>query len=76
MDNTSTTAHGENLSQLPRRAVDSPPRLRAKCVGFDAALHIAPTRAVAGAAGGFVAPKNHAECRILQPTRRKVGNVG
>ena len=47
----------------------STPRLRAKWVGFDAALQTAASRAVAGAVGRFEALKNHAKCCVLQRAR-------
>lgn len=51
-----------------RRAVDSPPRLRAKSVGFVAALQVAASRASTGAAGGLGVMKmvrDGAFCSVL-----------
>ncbi len=51
----------------PRRALDTPPRPRAKCVGFYAPLQTLPSRATAGLAGGKWVHENHANsCGFVQ----------
>ncbi len=51
----------------PRRALDTPPRPRAKCSGFYAPLRPPPSRATAGMAGEKWVHENHANsCGVMQ----------
>ena len=54
-------------ARTPWRAVDSPPRLRAKPVCFYASMHMPLNRAVTGACGHILYTHFHAEsCEFLQ----------
>ncbi|OLO03353.1 hypothetical protein BTW07_14830 [Salinicola socius] len=61
-----------HVAQHRCRAVDSPPRLRAKWVGFVAVMQMVAGRAVAGASHGFTTEFFDAEWCVLTMVGRGV----
>lgn len=59
----------------PRRALDTPPRPRAKCSGFYAPLRPPPSRATAGLAGEKWVHENYANsCGVMRFSTVRVTN--